>query len=118
MGAPQVVQINERIESVATAMAAAVAEVAVSCSGTGEAVLTVDGTTDAKVRAEAFGKASARIVAESGVCGLCESIVDSFATSMETVSVTATARLEVEVRPCCNAHVSQIGRDRCAAAAT
>ena len=97
-GEPQVIQINEKVEAVATAIAVAIARVSVVCNGTGNADLVVSGTTNAMARAEAIGEATARIQASRGVCGLCEAEVDSFATSMETVTATAVARLVLEVR--------------------
>lgn len=92
------IPIMERTAGVASAMAEAVAEVIGQCSGEGNAQATVSGLARAEARAEAVGMASSRILVSSGVCGLCEARLDSFATAVETVAVTAVAEARIMVR--------------------
>ena len=98
-GQPIVVPINERVSAVAFAQAEAVAGVIGQCAGTGTAQLQVSARRRAEAQATAVGTASANIVASSGVCGLCETALTSFAVAVETLTANAVAVVDLDVRP-------------------
>lgn len=96
-GEPQVIPIEERIASVAIAQAEAVALVIGTCSGDGNASLKVRARRRAEAQAAAIGKASAEIVASSGVCGLCETALEAFAVAMTNLTARAIADVNLDV---------------------
>ena len=95
-----VVPIDESRTKVATAMANAVAEVTGECTGLGTGRVSIQGTSRAEIRAEAVGRASAGILANSSVCGTCTAELDSLVTTVETVAAEAVAQanLQFDVR--------------------
>ena len=97
-GLEDVVPIDESSTAVATAMANAVAEVTGECTGLGTGQISIQGSSRAEIRAEAVGMASARILANSTVCGTCAVELDSLVTTVETVAAEAVAQANLDVR--------------------
>lgn len=95
--APRFIPINSRVETVASAMAGAMASVIATCEGEGDAVATVAGTAGISAQAEAVATATARVIADSNVCQTCCSGFEAVASTVYTATANAVARAEIAV---------------------
>lgn len=95
--APRVIPITSRVETVASAMAEAMASVIATCEGE-DAVAIVAGTVDISAQAEAVSNATARVIADSNVCQICRSGFEAVASTVHIATANAVARAEIAVR--------------------
>lgn len=95
---PTIITINEQVESVASAIAEAFAEVSADCHASGNAEVRAQGYSFAQDRAEALGSAVSEIFASAEVCGQCSAVVSALSETTQLLVAEAVAEAWTQVR--------------------